>query len=90
MTSRIETSGRDWGVVKAYDYRNGAHRMQMAALESDEGPDDAAWPPRQRAYGCRPEDIRKRYKRPIRIATKLLLPVILLVTLLGSRLSLHR
>ena len=88
MTSGIETSGRDWGLVKDYDYRNGAHRMQMAALEADEGPyrlrDDAAWPPRERADGGRPEDFRKRYKRPIRIATRLLLPVILLVTLLGA------
>jgi len=88
MPSRIETSGRDWGVVKAYDYRNGAHRMQVVALEADEGPyrlrDDAAWPPRARAYGGQPEDVSKRYERPIRIASRLILPVILLVTLLGA------
>jgi hypothetical protein len=41
--------------VKAYDYRNGAHRLP--ALEADEGPYrlrrscDAVWPPKERAYG---------------------------------------
>jgi hypothetical protein len=60
----------------------------MAALEADEGPyrlrQDASWPPRERAYGGETETVRKRFARPIRIATRLILPVSLLVVLLGA------
>ncbi len=62
----------------------------MAALEADEGPyrlrhgDDAVWPPRERAYGGEPESPLQRYARPIRIATRLILPVTLLSVLLGA------
>jgi hypothetical protein len=87
-TSRNDTSGQDEGILKAYDYQNGAHRMQVVALEADEGPyrlrDDAAWPPKARAYGGEAETVALRYARPIRITTRLLLPVTLLVTLLGA------
>lgn len=62
--------------------------MQIVALEADEGPyrlrEDAVWPPRERAYGGTPERTTIRYARPIRIATRLVLPVTLLVTLLGA------
>jgi hypothetical protein len=62
--------------------------MPVVALEADEGPyrlrDDAVWPPRQRAYGGDAPDLRQRHARPIRIATRLLLPVSLLVILLGA------
>jgi len=76
--------------LRAYDYRNGAHRLPMAALEADEGPyrlrrgGDAAWPPRERAYGGEAPDLRRRHARSIRIAMRLLLPVLLLIVLLGS------
>jgi uncharacterized PurR-regulated membrane protein YhhQ (DUF165 family) len=62
----------------------------MAALEADEGPyrlrrgGDAVWPPKDRAYGGEAEDLRKRMARPIRIVTRLTLPVLLLIVLLGS------
>ena len=60
----------------------------MAALEADEGPyrlrADASWPPRERAYGGEAETMAARHARPIRIVTRLLLPVTLLVTLLGA------
>jgi len=76
------------GNVRAYDYRNGAHRAQIVALEADVGPyrlrDDAVWPPRERAYGGTPEDARKRFERPLRICARLILPVLLMVTLLGA------
>jgi hypothetical protein len=81
---------RDQGPLRAYDYRNGAHRAPVAALEADDGPyrlrrgEDAAWPPKARAYGGEALDLRKRYARPIRIAVRLLLPVALLIVLLGS------
>jgi hypothetical protein len=76
--------------LKAYDYRNGAHRLPIAALEADEGPyrlrrgGDAVWPPRDRAYGGEAPDLRRRLARPVRIASRLLLPVIMLIVLLGS------
>ena len=74
--------------MKAYDYRNGAHRMPVVALEAYEGPyrlrDDAVWPPRERAYGGTAPDLRQRHARPIRIILRLLLPVSLLVTLLAA------
>jgi len=76
--------------VRAYDYRNGAHRLPMAALEADVGPyrlrrgSDAVWPPRERAYGGEAPPFYIRHARPIRIATRLTLPVVLLVLLLGS------
>ncbi|RZI70173.1 MAG: VUT family protein, partial [Rubrivivax sp.] len=63
----------------------------MMALEADVGPyrlrhgEDAAWPPRDRAYGGEAQgDLLKRHARPIRIATRLAVPVLLLVTLLGA------
>ena len=62
----------------------------MAALEADEGPyrlrraHDAVWPPRERAYGGEAFDWRKWAERPLRIASRLLLPVTLLIVLLGS------
>lgn len=60
----------------------------MVALEADEGPyrlrDDAVWPPRERAYGGTPGRVTTRYERPIRITTRLLLPVTLLAVLLGA------
>jgi hypothetical protein len=62
--------------------------MPVVALEADEGPyrlrDDAVWPPRERAYGGEALDVRQRYARPIRVTSRLLLPVALLVTLLGA------
>lgn len=76
--------------MRAYDYRNGAHIAPMMALEADEGPyrlrrgGDAVWPPRERAYGGEPQDILTRHARPIRISTRLVVPVALLVTLLGA------
>ena len=80
--------------MKAYDYRNGAHRMPVVALEADEGPyrlrDDAIWPPRERAYGGTAPDLRQRHARPIRIILRLLLPVSLLVTLLAAAFLSHR
>ncbi len=76
--------------MRAYDFRNGAHRAPIAALEADEGPyrlrheQDAVWPPKCRAYGGVATDWHKRMERPVRIASRLLLPVILLIVLLGS------
>lgn len=76
--------------MKAYDYRNGAHRLPIAALEADEGPyrlrhsQDAVWPPRERAYGGAVETAWKRAERPRRIGLRLILPVLLMVTLLGA------
>jgi len=62
--------------------------MPVVALEADEGPyrlrDDAVWPPKARAYGGEAPDVRERFARPIRIVSRLLLPVALLVTLLGA------
>jgi hypothetical protein len=88
--ARLEQSGRDWGVLKAYDYRNGAHRAPIAALEADEGPHrlrherDAVWPPKDRAYGGTVDDIWQRAAAPALIVARLILPVTLLVTLLGA------
>jgi hypothetical protein len=76
--------------LKAYDYRNGAHRLPMAALEADEGPyrlrrgEDAVWPPRERAYGGAVETAWKHTERPRRIGLRLIVPVLLIVTLLGA------
>jgi uncharacterized PurR-regulated membrane protein YhhQ (DUF165 family) len=76
--------------LRAYDFRHGAHRAPIAALEADEGPyrlrheQDAVWPPRGRAYGGDAPDLRARLSRPLRIASRLALPVILLIVLLGS------
>lgn len=78
------------GVLKAYDFRNGAHRAPVAALEADEGPyrlrhsEDAAWPPRARAYGGKVETAWQKIAAPALAAGRLFLPVTLLVTLLGA------
>jgi hypothetical protein len=74
--------------VKAYDYRNGAHRLP--ALEADEGPyrlrrtSYAVWPPKERAYGGEIETLWLRIKGPAQMAMRLVLPVMLLTTLLGA------
>jgi queuosine precursor transporter len=74
--------------LKAYDYRNGAHRLP--ALEVDEGPyrlrrgSDAAWPPKERAYGGEIENLWLRAKGPLQMVGRLLFPVVLLITLLGA------
>lgn len=74
--------------VKAYDYRNGAHRVP--ALEADAGPyrlrrsSDAVWPPKERAYGGEVQSFWQHIKGPLRIMARLILPVFLLSTLLGA------
>lgn len=76
--------------MRAYDYRNGAHRAPIAALEADEGPyrlrreRDAVWPPKDRAYGGTVDDIWHRAAAPALMVAQLILPVLLLVTLLGA------
>jgi len=76
--------------LRAYDYRNGAHRAPVAALEADEGPyrlrreQDAVWPPKNRAYGGTVDDIWQRITAPAFTVARLILPVLLLVTLLGA------
>lgn len=76
--------------MKAYDYRNGAHRAPIAALEADEGPyrlrreQDAVWPPKERAYGGAVDDLWQRVVVPALVVVRLALPVVLLVTLLGA------
>lgn len=62
----------------------------MAALEADEGPyrlrrsEDAAWPPKERAYGGQIDDLRQRLAFPALVAARLLLPVLLLATLMEA------
>lgn len=81
-----------WGLVsvKAYDFRNGAHRAPVAALEADVGPyrlrreQDALWPPRERAYGGEVRTLYLRYRQQILMAAHVALPTLLLVTLLGA------
>jgi hypothetical protein len=78
------------GVLKAYDFRNGAHRAPIAALEADVGPyrlrrdQDAVWPPKNRAYGGESENLREKLAEPALMAARLALPVALLITLLGA------
>jgi uncharacterized PurR-regulated membrane protein YhhQ (DUF165 family) len=89
-TCQIDTIWALWGLLRAYDFRNGAHRAPIAALEDDEGPyrlrhaKDAVWPPKGRAYGGEAPDLRARMARPLRITSRLALPVTLLIVLLGS------
>jgi hypothetical protein len=76
--------------VKAYDYRNGAHRLQ--ALDTDaelyrlrrSAPSDAVWPPTERATGGEADGLRHRLERPLRITLRLILPVMILTTLMGA------
>jgi queuosine precursor transporter len=75
--------------VKAYDYRNGAHRLQAAEAGAQlyrlhRTAADAVWPPKERAYGGEAENLRRRLKGPLQMAGQLLLPVIILTTLLGA------
>jgi hypothetical protein len=76
--------------LKAYDYRNGAHRAPIAALEADEGPyrlrhgEDAVWPPKARAYGGEVETLWQKLASPALMAVRLLVPTLLLITLLGA------
>lgn len=76
--------------MKAYDYRNGAHRAPAVALEADEGPyrlrrdRDALWPPRDRAYGGQVGSQYRKLQRRALVVGRLILPVLLLVTLLGA------
>lgn len=78
------------GVLKAYDFRNGAHRAPVAALEADVGPyrlrreRDALWPPRERAYGGEVHTLWLKHRAHILMAAHIALPTLLLVTLLGA------
>ena len=64
--------------------------MPVAALEADEGPyrlrrsEDAAWPPKARAYGGEVENLWERVSGPALVVARLLLPVLLLGLLLAS------
>jgi len=72
--------------VKAYDYRNGAHRLPVlgAAYTLHRSSADAVWPPKARAYGGEVENLRQRLKTPLRMTARLVMPVLILVTLLGA------
>ncbi len=72
--------------MKAYDYRNGAHRLPMlgAACQLHRTSADAIWPPKARAHGGEVDDLRQRVKGPLKMAARLVMPVLLLVTLLGA------
>lgn len=78
------------GVLKAYDFRNGAHRAPVAALEADVGPyrlrrdKDAVWPPKDRAYGGEVKTLWLKLQPQILMAARVALPTLLLVTLLGA------
>lgn len=78
------------GVLKAYDFRNGAHRAPVAALEADVGPyrlrreQDAVWPPKDRAYGGEVKTLWQKLAQPALMTARLVLPVALLITLLGA------
>ena len=81
-----------WGLVslKAYDFRNGAHRAPVAALEADVGPyrlrreQDALWPPKNRAYGGEVKTLWQTLAYPLLMAARIALPTLLLVILLGA------
>ena len=72
--------------MKAYDYRNGAHRLPVlsAAHQLHRTSADAVWPPKQRAYGGEVDDLRHRLKGPLQMTLRLILPVMILTTLLGA------
>lgn len=72
--------------MKAYDYRNGAHRLPVpgAAYRLQRTSSDAVWPPKARAYGGEVDNLRQRLKGPFQMAVRLAVPVLLLVTLLGA------
>lgn len=72
--------------MKAYDYRNGAHRLPAlsAAYQLHRTSTDALWPPKARAYGGEADNLRRRLKGPLRMTARLIVPVLLLVTLLGA------
>ena len=76
--------------MRAYDFRNGAHRAPVAALEADVGPyrlrreQDAVWPPRNRAYGGEVKTLWQKLAQPLLMAARIALPTALLVTLLGA------
>lgn len=76
--------------MKAYDYQNGAHRLPLLALVARRlspplrHADDAVWPPRARAYGGESGGLLRRLERPWRIASRLTMPVLMLVVLLGA------
>ncbi len=78
------------GILRAYDFRNGAHRAPLAALEADEGPyrlrrdQDAVWPPKNRAYGGELQGTWQKLAPAALMAAHLALPVLLLITLLGA------
>ena len=74
--------------VKAYEYRNGAHRLP--ALEADEGPyrlrrtSMRSGRRRNAPMAAQVETQWLRVKGPAQMALRLVLPVMLLVTLLGA------
>ena len=74
--------------MKAILFQNGTLHAPVAALEADEGPyrlrhaGDAAWPPRERAYGGQIDDLKVRLAFPALVTARLLLPVLLLTLLL--------
>jgi uncharacterized PurR-regulated membrane protein YhhQ (DUF165 family) len=72
--------------VKAYEYRNGAHRLPAlgAAYALHRTSTAAVWPPRERAYGGEVENLRRRLKAPLQMTARLLVPILLLTTLLGA------
>jgi hypothetical protein len=75
--------------LKAYDYRNGAHRLPAVETEAQlyrlrRTTADAVWPPKQRAYGGEVENLWLRLKGPRQMTVRLLLPVMILITLLAA------
>ncbi|OAI43257.1 hypothetical protein AYO42_06185 [Rhizomicrobium sp. SCGC AG-212-E05] len=88
MCTRLGRLARNWGVVKAYDYRNGAHRaLALQTQDVSSGlrrVNDAVWPPHERAYGGPPESMRQRFSGPALVLARLIVPVLLLSTLLGA------
>jgi hypothetical protein len=62
--------------MTTYDAEQGPYRLRRSG--------DAAWPPRDRAYGGQVDSIWRRIAWAVLAVARLILPVTLLVTLLGA------
>ena len=61
--------------------------MPVVALRLERSvrlPGTAIWPPKERAYGGEAPNLLRRYRQPLLVVARLILPVLLLTVLLGA------
>ena len=72
----VDDRGAQPALMTTYDAEHGPYRLRRSG--------DAAWPPRERAYGGQVDTIWRKVALAVLAVARLILPVTLLVTLLAA------